>query len=196
MRGVHVSSKAIPVLAILLAVAYGRSYGATRQELQAALATLKTAVDAEVAQDLQVVDVINSLVTKPLSIVVGAVTTPKGTTVTVPILWKAGTIPVSTVQFDIQLPSGITFNSITAGAAATASSKSVQSAPVSGGVRAIIFGLNQNQIPTGVLANLKLDVATTASSGKKALPIIGIVGSDPAGTSVALIGVSGSVTVQ
>jgi cohesin domain-containing protein len=174
----------------------GPVLGATKEDLQDAIGGLQEAVDADVVQDAQVVEVINALVIKPLSITVGSVQAAKGTTADVPIVFKSGTTPVSTLQFDIQLPSGISFNSVTVGASASGAQKSAQSALINGGVRVLIFGLNQNQIATGVLVNMKLDVSSTSSSGKKTLPIVGIVGSDPAGGNVALVGTNGSISVQ
>lgn len=126
---------------------------------------------------------------------VGVASAISGCGIDVAVVLSTGALDVSSLQFDIMLPAGVTFNTATAGPAAIAAGKSVSPNPIAGGVRILVFGVNQTSFGPGqvVLVNLRLDVALT--TGIRSLPIAGIVGSDALGASVSMTGTNGSVNV-
>lgn len=126
---------------------------------------------------------------------VGTTTVQAGANAVLPINFTAGTIGVSALNFDLSLPSGITFVSASAGAAATAAAKSVVAATVSGGVRVLVYGMNQNIINSGALAQITLNVSAGLAAGQYAVSPTGLVASDIDGYDVAFSGQAGSLTV-
>ena len=96
----------------------------------------------------------------------------------------------------LELPAGITVQSAIPGLASQAAGKSIQGNPVSGGYRVIVFGLNQDVIPSGPVAVLRLQVEGSAPTGKRVLGLTQLSASNPLGLPVQLTGRNGSVTVR
>jgi Tfp pilus assembly protein PilE len=117
-----------------------------------------------------------------------------GTAVDVPVSFTAGATGVSTLQFDLTLPSQLSYVSVTTGSAATAAGKSASGSTISGGVRILIFGLNQTAIGSGQVAVVRLNISASAS-GTLPVAISGIVASDSNGNPVNTSGSGGSVVV-
>lgn len=92
------------------------------------------------------------------------------------------------------LPVGLTFNSVTAGSAAIAAGKTLTSAPITGGVRIMLFGVNQTLIGSGSLGTIQLGIATTATGTFPLTPTTRIA-TDPSGNNPTLNGNNGSITV-
>ncbi len=132
-------------------------------------------------------------------IAVGSASGAPGTAVNLPVNFTAGAIGVSTLQFDLSLPSGVTSLNppgIITGSAALAAGKSASaSVQPSSGVRVLIFGLNQNTIGNGGLATVNLNIASGTAAGTLTVGISGIVASDAGGNAVATTGTNGSVVV-
>jgi chitodextrinase len=131
-------------------------------------------------------------------VTVGTATGAAGATVALTVNFTAGgATGVSTLQFDLQLPAALSFSSVTAGSAATAAGKSASGSIVTGGVRVLIFGLNQTTIGTGAVAVVNLTIAGGTGPGSLAVGITNITASDPTGTiNVPTTGTGGSVTVS
>jgi hypothetical protein len=90
----------------------------------------------------------------------------------------------------------VSVSNVTAGAAASSAGKDVSFSTLEAGkVRVIFAGLNQNVIPDGVIANVLLDVASSASGGEQPLTLSGVLLSDPDGLAVPSTAVSGSIDV-
>ena len=132
----------------------------------------------------------------PPVVAVGSVTGSAGTAVDLPIAFTAGSTGVSTLQFDLTLPSALSYVSTTTGAAAAAAQKSASGSVISGGVRVLIFGLNQNVIGSGSIATVRLNIAAGTVAGSLTVGITGIVASDPLGAGVPANGSGGTVTVS
>ncbi len=130
------------------------------------------------------------------ALAVGSVTGAPGTAVDVPVTFTAGTTAVSTLQFDLTFPSALSYVSVTTGSAATAAGKSASASAISGGVRVLIFGLNQTAIGSGPIATVRLNIASGTAAGALTVGITGIVASDPTGATVSTTGSGGTVTVD
>jgi chitodextrinase len=129
------------------------------------------------------------------SLVVGSVTGAPGASVDLQVSFTAGATAVSGLQFDLSLPAGVSYVSVTTGSAATAAGKNAQASAVSGGVRVLVFGLNQTPIALGPLAVIRLSITTGTAAGTWPVGITNIVASDPGGTAVLSNGTNGSVIV-
>jgi len=130
------------------------------------------------------------------SISVGTFAGLAGATIEVPIAWAPGASPVSSLQFDLTLPSPLSWVSTGAGPAANAAGKEVSSAPLPGGVRVVIFGFNQTLISSGTVAAVRLTVAPGSPAGTLAVGISGITGSTADGSAVPATGSPGAVIVN
>jgi hypothetical protein len=110
------------------------------------------------------------------------------------IRYSAQGSQVTGVQFDLEVPSGLTVTA-TAGAAATAAGKTLSTADVAGKKRYVVAGLNQTALGDGVLISLVISVGagTPASVYPLRTSNAGAVGS--AGNPITLTAVDGSVTV-
>ncbi len=127
---------------------------------------------------------------------VGSATATPGGTVTLSLNWAAEGASVSTMQLDVLLPAPLTYVSCAAGPAANGAGKEVTASPVTGGVRLVVFGLNQTTILDGVLATLTLRVAENAAPGTVPVGLGNVTAAGPDARSVAVTQVGGSVTVQ
>jgi hypothetical protein len=134
-----------------------------------------------------------SAMAQSAGIIVGSAPGIPGASVTVPISFTAGATGVSTLQFDLIFSSLLTYSGTTSGPAATAAEKSVSSNAITGGARILVFGLNQNSIGSGVIANLQLNISGSAPAGTIPITITGIVASDALANAVSTIGTAGGV---
>jgi len=98
------------------------------------------------------------------SLSVGSASGLAGTAVDLPVSFSPGATPVVTIQFDLTFPSSLSYVSTTTGAAATAAGKSASGSSISGGVRVLIFGLNQTAIGSGQIAIVRLNIQSAAHS--------------------------------
>jgi Calx-beta domain/IPT/TIG domain/Cohesin domain len=129
------------------------------------------------------------------AVTVGTTSGSSGTSVDLPVSFAAGGTGVSTLQFDLTLPVPLSYVSVATGSAAAAAGKSASARAISGGVRVLIFGLNQNTIGSGAIAVVRLNIASGTAPGSLVAGITGIVASSPNGAGVSINGVGGSVTV-
>lgn len=128
-------------------------------------------------------------------IVVGTGSGAADGTVFLPVTFIPGATGVSALQFDLLLPSGISYATTTAGDAATAASKGVSSAAIAHGMRVLIAGINQNLIGTGTLAQVVLKLDPGLPSGRYPITPTNTVLSDMNANAVAADNAPGSVTV-
>lgn len=191
----RILSTAISVL-ILAGLQISADAIASKQDLQKEIAALLASVDKETAQDVEVVNAVTVAIAPALSLTVGTVAGAKNQTIDLPIYFKAGVNSVSGVQFDLALSTGLSVVGSDIGIAAKVAEKSIQVAPIPGGVRVLIFGLNNNQINSGSVAILKIAVSQNAQAGKRAIPIGSIAASSPIGTGVTMTGRNGSLQIK
>ncbi len=128
-----------------------------------------------------------------------------GTTVDLPVNLMQGAATVSSLQFDVVLPSSLSWVSTAAGSAASSAGKQVLGATFPGGVRVVLFGINQTAVGSGTVAVVRLKIGTGSSTGQASgttppgmLPV-GITaakGSTASGSAVPMTGTAGSVTVN
>ena len=135
-------------------------------------------------------------VAQTAGISVGTTSGGAGTSVDLPVSFTAGGTGVSTLQFDLTLPSSLSYVSVTTGSAAATAGKSASGNAIAGGARVVIFGLNQNTIGSGSIAIVRLGIASGTAPATLSVGITGISASSPAGVAVATQGVGGSVTVS
>ncbi len=136
----------------------------------------------------------NSLCQTPV-LGAGSVTGAAGTAVTIPISFFPGATPVGALQFDLAYSSALNYAATSAGPAAAAGVKSAIASSVRGGVRVIIFGLNQNPIPSGIVAKVRLNIGAGAAGGPLSILIGSMVASDASARSVGIASRPGSVTI-
>ncbi len=118
-----------------------------------------------------------------------------GSSVDLTISLASGSANVCTLQFDLGLPSSLTYVSTSTGSAAAAASKSASANPVSGGVRVLVFGLNVNTIGTGPVAVVRVAIASGTPAGPLTVGLSNLAASDPSGNSISITETDGTVTV-
>lgn len=124
----------------------------------------------------------------------GSTSGPAGGSATVPVTFFPGTTGVASLQFVVGLPSGWTFISFSTGAASQSAGKSVTGNTSNGNV--VIFGLNQNTIGSGVVANIQVGIPAGTAAGNFPITLTAAVYSDANGGSVTGTAPSnGSVSV-
>jgi hypothetical protein len=121
-----------------------------------------------------------------------------GNTVLTSAEYTAQGAQVAGLQFDVLYnPSALSLSSAQAGSAATLASKSIAfNLESPGDTRFIIFGLNQNVIGNGSVADLKFQVSSTAPAGPYNLSLSGIVGSDASGHAVTITNLNPAPTAS
>lgn len=110
---------------------------------------------------------------------------PAGSIVTLPVILSTGSQPISAIQFDVDLPVGVSMETIAAGTSATAAQKQFQTNMVNGDLRVIVFG-GQAPIPSGPLVQIVFRLAPTMPTGTFQMVLTNASASDPAGISVPL----------
>src|SRR2546422_7188638 len=105
---------------------------------------------------------------------VGSATGNAGAAVNLLVTFTPGSTAVSTLQFDLTFPSALSYVSVSTGSAATTVGKSASGNVISGGVRILIFGLNQNAIGSGSIATVSLNIAGGTAPGPLTVGISGI----------------------
>src|SRR5690242_17791643 len=104
----------------------------------------------------------------------------------------AGSEPAA-IQWTLNYsPSSVASISATAGAAATAASKSISCAPVSGAYSCLLYGMNNTVIANGTVAVVNVTLAAGATSA--AIGVTGAAGSSAAGDAILLTTTGGTVT--
>lgn len=121
---------------------------------------------------------------------------PAGGTVTLPINILPGNLSVAALQVDVILPTGFTLTSFSTGPVVGASGKAISSAPINGGTRFLVFGLNQNTIEEGLMLTLKLKVDSSVRQGNYFIAMNEPSASDPFGQVAVLATMSGTVVVR
>lgn len=104
---------------------------------------------------------------------------------------------VAALNFDLQYDDAIlSVADVTLGAAAQAADKLIISGlPITGTVRVIIYGVNQNAIGDGVVANIVFDVSVSAPAGTIPLNFSDAVAASPEAIEVDLQTAPGSVEI-
>jgi hypothetical protein len=104
---------------------------------------------------------------------------------------------VAALNFDLQYDqTKLSVADVTLGAAAQAADKIVASSlPATGTVRVIVYGVNQNVIGDGVVANVVFDVSASATAGSVPLDFTDAVAASPEATAVELQTAAGSIEI-
>ena len=119
-----------------------------------------------------------------------------GQTVALPIAFNPASASVASLQFNLTLPKGVKAGDVTPGAILATAAKSVKTNVKGRTWSFIIFGINQNTIPSGDLVTANFKVAPGAGAGSLRVPISGVVYTDPKGTVVASgSNTNGTITV-
>lgn len=130
------------------------------------------------------------------AIAVGSVSGSLGSVINLPITFTSGISPVSSLQFDLAIPLGLNYASITVGSAASSAGKSVQANQNGNNLRIIVFGLNQNAISSGLIATAQFNIDPNATFGSRTVTLSGMVASSPSATAVNVSGSNGEVKIQ
>ena len=125
----------------------------------------------------------------------GTASAPPGGAATLELTFSPEGSQVSTLKLDLQVPATLTFVSASPGAVTTEAEKSLQALAIPGGVRLLVYGLNQTPLGAGVVGRIALSVAATASAGTVAVGTANASAGDPSGNAVTLTASAGSVTV-
>jgi len=118
----------------------------------------------------------------------------KSSTIEIPVTFTPGSKSVASLQFILGVPSGWTFVSASAGPAATKAGKSATANPTKANV--IVFGLNQNIIGSGIVANVTLRAPQNVASGSVPISILTPIFSDAQGHAVKGNQTSGNIQVS
>lgn len=129
-------------------------------------------------------------------IVGGILTAHPGDTIQWPISLVPGTFSPTALQFDLTIPTGLTFVSAAIGPAGVLAGKQFSSSVVGGTPRALLFGINQTPIGSGVVAIITLKVDPAAAKRNYPVALSNPAVSDGAGNAVVNSTVSGTVIVQ
>ncbi len=124
---------------------------------------------------------------------IGTVSGVNGSTVDLPISFMAGTNEVSSLQFDLSIPSGLGYISISKNVVA---GKTVQANVMADKLRVIVFDLNRTPINTGQIAVIKLKIASSVPNNAFNLNLSNILASSPDATVVKASGLNGKIKVQ
>ncbi len=105
---------------------------------------------------------------------------------------------VSAINFDLTYdPAVLTFKALELGASAAQAEKTLASSqPAAGVVRGVIYGLNQNAIGDGVLAEAVFDVQIGAPLGSTPLGLENVTAANPDALEVQMTLVAGSVDIR
>src|SRR5262245_43946771 len=131
-----------------------------------------------------------------MTVTLGTTSGYSGTAVDLPVSLSSGSTGVSTLQFDLTLPSKVSYVSVATGSVATAAVESAAGNAIAGGVRVVIFGLNQNPVGSGIIAVVRLNIASGTAPTTLPVGITGISASSPTATAVPSNGAGGTVTVS
>lgn len=118
-----------------------------------------------------------------------------GSNVTMPLELYTGNERVAGIQVDILFSSPISYVSSSRGSAADAAGKDVSASPIEGGIRLLIYGLNQNIMDDGIVANIVFSISSGASNGEYPVILTNAVGTDENGTTFAISTENGSIIV-
>ncbi len=130
------------------------------------------------------------------TLTVGTVSAAPGASVAVPVTLAAGGLKdISTLQFDLVLPPGVTSSDVKPAAASTAAGKSVSSAKVAEGLRVIVFGLNQTPMASGDVVTIQLNLPKTVTAKSLPLEIKNMVLSNEKGKKIEVKGKPGSIKI-
>ncbi|OGO15221.1 MAG: hypothetical protein A2Z14_08350 [Chloroflexi bacterium RBG_16_48_8] len=119
--------------------------------------------------------------------------------VAVPItLESAAGVSIAALNFDLQYDeSKLNLADVTLGVAAQAAEKVVASSlPANGTIRVVVYGLNQNAIGDGVVANIVFDVKADATVGSIPLNFTDAIAASPEATAVELQTAAGSFEIS
>lgn len=131
-----------------------------------------------------------------LAVACHAAPAPAGSLVTLPVTLSTGTQAISSLQFDLDLPVGVSTETVAAGSSAITAQKQISTNMVNGDLRVIVSGLNQTAIPSGPVALITLRLAPSMPTGSFPMNMVNVVASDPAGVNVPLsASVSGILSV-
>lgn len=184
------------VLLVGVLFSSGVSCAASLQELKAEINKLVAAINKESSQNIDVINAINVAVAAPQSLTVGTVEGAKGMLSELPIYFKPGPSPIASIQFDVMLSTGLAIASAETGIAAQAAQKSIQTNPVPGGFRIIVFGLNSNIINAGPIVTLKVAVMPTVTSNKPIISIGALAASSPLGSAISITAKNGLIVIR
>lgn len=136
----------------------------------------------------------NAMAQSPI-LAAGSASGSPGSSVIIPVQFNPGSASVCTLQFDLIFSPSLSFVSASTGAASSSAGKRAYANAISGGVRLLIFGFNQNALSSGPIAHIQMNVSAAANTGSLSLKPGGVVASDPAANSVQVSMTSGNITV-
>lgn len=169
-------------------------------DLKTTVANLQVAVQALTADDHAAYAKLQSIIAATNQgqsvLVVAGVTTAKTGPVSVPLTIVPGQLLPASLQVDVLLPTGVTFVSAVAGQSTTDAGKLAQAAPITGGVRVIVFGLNQTPLAQGPIVTLNLTVGSSVAKGIYPISMVNPVASNGAGNSIPVCVTSGILGVN
>lgn len=129
-------------------------------------------------------------------ITAGTVTAAAGSSISVPVSLAIGGLKdISTLQFDLVLPKGVTSSDVKPGATSTAAGKSVSSAKVDGALRVIVFGLNQSPMKSGEVVNIQLTLPKKITEKSLPLELKNLVISNEKGAKLGVQGKAGVINI-
>jgi len=118
-----------------------------------------------------------------------------GSQVSMPLELYTGNEGIAGIQADILFSSPISFVNASKGESADKAGKDVSTSTIDGGIRLLIYGLNQNLINDGVVANIVFSISSNAQNGTYAISLANAIATDENGSTFSLSTENGSIIV-
>ena len=137
--------------------------------------------------------------TQAVTLTVGDNSGLPGETITIAVdLTSKVNESIAGLNFDLGFDSTrLTISGVSAGQVVTDAGKSLSySEPAAGIVRILIFGLNQDIIADGVIADVSFDIQPTASAGPITLSLSSAAVTNPGAQAISVTTVNGLLTIM
>lgn len=119
-----------------------------------------------------------------------------GQTLAAPVLLAAAGQAIAAVQFDLMWDQALTVQVAPGSAPGQAFKVLYTASAVSGGIRCLIVGVNQNSLADGALLELFVTIGNSSSLGTAQVSLTNAMATSPDGVAIPLQSVSASVQIQ
>jgi uncharacterized protein (TIGR03437 family) len=132
----------------------------------------------------------------PATLSVANQTANPGQTVAAPVLLAAGGQAIAAVQFDLQWDQALAVQVAPGSALGQAFKVLYTASAVSGSIRCLIVGVNQNSLADGAVIELFVTIGNNSSLGTAQMSLTNAMATSPDGVAIPLQSVSASVQIQ
>lgn len=170
-------------------------YATQVDDLNIAIASMDTEVATTTATEQSAIDLLNQTnVTTSAVLVAGVAVGDRATDIDIPLTLMRGPASISAFQFSISLPPGISVSTITASPAMVAAGKTVSFSTST--LSTVVFGATQTPLPKGLIATMRLTVASGVLSGIYSVGLSNPIAVDPSGNPIFISVTTGSLRIN